>query len=908
VPDQASRPASRYTRAQIQMSLEPDAQLGTYRVIAPLGAGGMGEVWRARDAKLDRDVALKVLPARLGADPDALARFEREAKAVAALSHPNILAIHDFGQSEGTHYAVMELLEGQTLREALAGAPLSAKKATEYGRQIAEGLAAAHDKGIVHRDLKPENVFVTHDGHVKILDFGLARQGVVAKAGADTSSPTVARGTEPGTVMGTAGYMAPEQVRGEVADHRADIFAFGAVLYEMLTGRRAFERATNAETMTAILREDPATVSSIREAVPPSLERVVEHCLEKRPEARFQSARDLAFDLGGSTSVSGRSAVVAQPGRRAWSVGAAAVGTLVLGLVGGVALQRYLTPPRVTSSALEVRYLTYSGHDFSPAASPDGRSVAFRSDRDGRGRIWVKQLATGTEAPLSDGPMDDLPQFAPDGATVLFTRQTGTRSALYRVPLLGGEPRRVIDDASDATWSPDGTRIAFLRLHPAAPGKIAAASLMVAASDGSAQREVTRVDGSGILAPRWSPDGRKISLTAIGVGAGVFSLRLVDVESGTIDTAATAGLVKRPWGALWTPSGHLVVTSGQITAGTLAGTTGRILSLDPRTGRSSVLYASPDSLGRLAPLGEGGFVVESQTVRQNVSEWLTPGSGRRLTQGRAADRQPVYSPDGKWIVFSSDRTGNLDLWAVSTATGEVRQLTDDAANDWDPAFGPDGRLFWSSNRSGHFEIWTAESDGSGARQVTHDDADAENPSASPDGQWIVYGSTRPGDGGVWRARPDGSDGRVLARGLYGIPEVSPDSRYVLYMGFDADLQRSGVHVVRLADGEPVDFEIAVDKVRSTTANMGRSHWMPDGRSIAFVGQDEKGLNGVFVQDFAPGRNTSSTRRKLAGFDPELEAETFGLSRDARRVALAGREIVSSLVLVEGVEGPGRAPR
>jgi eukaryotic-like serine/threonine-protein kinase len=788
------------------MSLEPDAQLGTYRIIAPLGTGGMGEVWRARDEKLDRDVALKVLPERLASDPDALARFEREAKAVAALSHPNILAIHDFGKAEGIHYTVMELLEGQTLREALSGGPLRAKKATEYGRQIAEGLAAAHDKGIVHRDLKPENLFVTRDGHVKILDFGLARQGVVVKAGADTSSPTVARGTEPGTVMGTAGYMAPEQVRGEAADHRADIFAFGVVLYEMLAGRRAFERPTAAETMTAILREDPAPVTSLREGVPPALERVVEHCLEKRPEARFQSARDLAFDLGGSTSVSGRTTVVAETRRPRLSTAApAAAGALVLGLVGGVLLQRQLAAPQGAVSPLEVRYLTYSGHDFAPAASPDGRSVAFRSDRDGRARIWLKQLATGTEAALSDGPMDDMPQFSPDGSTILFTRQAGPRTALFRVPLLGGEPRRVVDDATDGTWSPDGTRIAFLRLHQAAPGKTAATSLMVAASDGGAPRLVTRIEGSGILAPRWSTDGRKIAMTINGVGGGSFFLRVVNVDSGVSENVP-ATLGQRPWSASWTGSGHLVYTSGQVTAGTLAGTTGRLLSLDPQSGRTSLLYASPDSLGRAARIGDRGFVIESQTVRQNISEGSIGASGRRLTQGRAADRQPVYSPDGRWTVFSSDRTGNLDLWAASTSTGELRQVTDDVANDWDPAFAPDGRLLWSSNRSGTFEIWTAESDGSAARQLTHDGVDAENPAASPDGQWIVYGSTRPGEGGIWRARADGSDASLLVRGLNGIPEVSPDGRYVLYLGFSANLQRSGVQVARFSDGEPVHFE------------------------------------------------------------------------------------------------------
>ncbi len=303
------------------MHLEQGAQLGFYRLIAPLGAGGMGEVWKARDEKLDRDVALKALPARLAADPEALARFEREAKAVATLSHPNILAIYDFGQAGGRHYAIMELLEGQTLRELLAGGPLSAKKAIEYGRQIAEGLAAAHARGIVHRDLKPENLFVTRDGHVKILDFGLARRGMAANDPGLTSSPTMARETEPGVVMGTVGYMAPEQVRGDLPDHRADIFAFGAVLYEMLAGRRAFERPTNAETMTAILHEEAPSLTSVRSTVPPALEQVVEHCLEKRPEDRFQSARDLAFALVASASGSGAAkletaAGLSRPGRR----------------------------------------------------------------------------------------------------------------------------------------------------------------------------------------------------------------------------------------------------------------------------------------------------------------------------------------------------------------------------------------------------------------------------------------------------------------------------------------------------------------------------------------------------------------------------------------------------------------
>jgi len=860
----------------------------------------MGEVYRARDAKLNRDVAIKVLPPGLAADTDARARFEREAMAVAALSHPNILAIHDFGEASGQHFAVMELLEGQTLRQALEAGPLTSKRATEYARQIAEGLAAAHAKGIVHRDLKPENVFVTRDGHVKILDFGLARQvAPIGAGGGQTTSPTMVGGTtEPGMVMGTVGYMAPEQIRGDAVDHRADIFAFGVVLFEMLAGKRPFEGATGAETMTAILREEPPPLTSLRDTVPASLERVVDHCLEKQRENRFQSARDLAFALGGAGSTSGRAPVAdaATPATpRRSSRGALVAGALLLGAAIGALGYRQFAPP-VAARPLEVRYLTYSGHDFSPAASPDSRSIAFRSERDGKGRIWLKQLATGTEVALTEGPDDSVPRFSPDGATLLFTRRTGASFSLYRISLLGGEARRVIDDALDASWSADGSHIAFMRQYPASPGKIAATGIMVAGADGSGAREVARIP-TGVIGPRWSPDGRRIVFTQTAVGSGSFSIRSADAATGTLDTIVAPAQGARPWVAEWAPDGQLLHTVGQVAAGRLAGTTGRLVALQPG-GLRTLLFASPDSLGRFAIVDADRVVVESQTVRQNVAEWAN-GTPSSLTQGRQADRQPVYSPDGKWILFTSDRSGNLDLWMVSTATGELRQITDDAADDWDPAFGPDGHLYWSSTRSsGHFEIWTAESDGSGAHQLTHDGVDAENPSVSPDGKWIVYGSTRPEEAGIWRARSDGSEPKLLARGLYGIPHISPDSQYVLYMGFSSILISTGVRVVRLTDGAPVDFELVAETVRPTSANVGRATWMPDGHGIAFLGQNDKGVNGIFVQDFVPGQNTNSTRRPLAGFDAIVDAETFAVSPDGKRVAISGREMVSSLVLLE----------
>src|SRR5664279_596311 len=279
------------------MSLAPGARLDGYEILGPLGSGGMGEVYRARDSVLKREVAIKVLPSFVSQDPDRLRRFQQEAQAAAALNHPNILAVFQFGSFEGSPYLVSELLEGETLRQLLQRGPLTVRKAIDIGVQVAHGLAAAHDKGIVHRDLKPENLFVTKDGRVKILDFGLAKLKQQAPESGDPGPTLTHQGTDPGMVLGTVGYMSPEQVRGHTADSRADIFAFGAILYEMLAGKRAFKRPTSAETMTAILNEDPPGISQIVPGPSPALLRIVQRCLEKDPEQRFHSASDLAFAL-----------------------------------------------------------------------------------------------------------------------------------------------------------------------------------------------------------------------------------------------------------------------------------------------------------------------------------------------------------------------------------------------------------------------------------------------------------------------------------------------------------------------------------------------------------------------------------------------------------------------------------
>jgi Tol biopolymer transport system component len=452
------------------MTLAPGTKLGPFEILAPLGAGGMGEVYRARDSRLGREVALKVLPESFSKDGDRLRRFEQEARAVAALNHPNILAIHDIGENIGAPFIVSELLEGSSLRVELEHGPLSARKASDYAAQIAQGLAAAHDKGVVHRDLKPENIFLTKEGRVKILDFGLAKlttkdQG--AKGPSDgltlTSSPT-----EAGMVMGTAGYMAPEQVRGAAVDSRTDIFAFGAVLYEMISGKRAFRRDTAAETMTAILKEEPPELDDLAQAVSPGLERIVRRCLEKQPEQRFQSAKDLAFALEALTGTSSRTAANAAitdaAKKTRWPLFLAAA--LALGFAVGLAVAWYrrpaATPPPTFSRVSFER-----GEVIRARFAPDGKTVFYSAKLNG-GAADTYVIR------------DDYPQSVPaglHGAVLLAISKQNQMAVLVNptyhahetwngtlatAPMGGGAPRELLENVFDADWSPDGNEMAVI--------------------------------------------------------------------------------------------------------------------------------------------------------------------------------------------------------------------------------------------------------------------------------------------------------------------------------------------------------------------------------------------------------------------------------------------------------------
>ncbi|HKR65211.1 MAG TPA: protein kinase, partial [Thermoanaerobaculia bacterium] len=699
-------------------------RLGPYQLVTEIGAGGMGRVFRALDTRLDREVAIKVLPEERWSDPSFRSRLQHEARAISSLSHPNLCALFDVG-SEPVPYLVMELLEGETLRDKLAAGTIPTRKALTWAAQIAHGLAAAHEKGLIHRDLKPENVFVTRNELVKILDFGLAKTA--------TPSLSMAR-TEPGIVMGTAHYMSPEQVRGTSIDHRSDLFSLGVVLYEMLTGLVPFRARSAVETMNAILVDELEDLGN----VPEHVDALVRRCLEKEPSRRFASAHDLAFalenaakSLGTATPTPRSIRAPSQPVTRTSNRARIAMMLAILAtiaILAALARGAFDTPP---PKAPRLRTLTYSGRDGSPAASPDGKLVAFVSSRDGASRIWLKQLADGTEAVLTSGPDDAAPRFSPDGSMLLFTRVTRGASAMYRVPVLGGEPRKLIDNAFDGDWSPDAKRIAFIRNRG---GNARFSTLCIANVDGSAAREIAASSEDDLLAPRWSPDGQRLAVTQQPRGTAGGAILVFDLRSGNrkrLVLRESHGILSAP---AWSRDGESVLYAALDELHTSVrrrhGSGAAIVRHDVDDNKAQVLFRYPHAAAdTIDLLGDGRIVFVEDVSRQNLREVaLDGGAARWLSRGMSVDRQPAYARGGTSVVFSSDRGGNVDVWELTLASGALHRVTDHPEVDWDPYASFDATtLYWSSNRTGHFEVWSASLDGVNAQQLTRDGVDAENP-------------------------------------------------------------------------------------------------------------------------------------------------------------------------------------
>jgi eukaryotic-like serine/threonine-protein kinase len=619
------------------MSIAPGTRLGPYEVVARLGAGGMGEVYRAKDARLKRDVAVKVLPESLSTDPDRLRRFELEAETAGRLNHPNILAIYDIGVHDGAPYVVSELLEGETLRDRLSAGALTVRRSLEYARDLASGLAAAHEKGIVHRDLKPENVFVTSDGRVKILDFGLAKLTQPEVAASGTTSLPTAAGTEPGVVLGTAGYMSPEQVRGAAVDHRSDIFSFGAILFEMLSGKRAFRGESAIETMSAILKEEPPEIAETGRSVPPGLERIVRHCLEKNPALRFQSARDLAFDVESlsETSAVATRVLPSQHVRRPALLPVLA-GVVMLGIVAAGA---YLIGNRTSRARFPAfQRLTFqNGNVFFARFAPDGQTIVYSAAWDGAPYHLFSTRPGGAESRSLGLPPAYILSISRDGEMAVVLNPTGALGVgtLARLPLAGGAPRAVLQDVRLASWAPDGKSLAVTRLV------------------GGRQRVEypvgkTLYETEGFVNDlRISPDGNRLAIEetlARGYTGGTGWIGFLD-RAGKRTTLYTGWV--RNCGLGWSPDGKEVWFATPDQSGAF-----RDVLASSRPGDTRMLMRVPGPFTLHDVSREGRLLFTRETARQNARSGIVGEKTERTLSWLDESIVADLSRDGRTLLFS----------------------------------------------------------------------------------------------------------------------------------------------------------------------------------------------------------------------------------------------------------------
>ena len=753
------------------MTLNPGTKVGPYVIIAAIGAGGMGEVYRARDERLGRDVALKILPTIFAQDADRLRRFEQEARAVAALNYPNILAIHDLGEHDGAPFLVSELLEGRSLRAELESGPLPPRKAIDYAAQIAQGLAAAHEKSIVHRDLKPENIFITREGRVKILDFGLAKLAGKTDGSPDAAYQTLTSApTEAGVVMGTAGYMAPEQVRGAAVDSRTDIFAFGSVLYEMVSGQRAFRRDTAAETMTAILKEDPPELSALAHPVSPGLERIILRCLEKQPEQRFQSAKDLAFALealSGTTSKSAANAAIDNAATKSRKPLSVAAGAAMLGLLAGAGIAWYLRPrPAPVPTFLRASF--HKGEVMRARYAPDGKTIVYSAQLNAEPadtyiirEDYPESISAGLRGAV-------LLSISRQGQLAVLTKphyfaHTQWMGTLATTPMGGTAPREVLENVEDADWAPNGSDLAIID------------------HDGKNWRleyplgKILLQGANWISDARVSPDGESVA----------FFRHPPNVDDRgdvlLIDRAGQTRTISEGWesleGLAWSPSGKEVWFSAAdtgeqycIRAVTLAGkvrtvhcgtAATRIQDITP-SGRS--LVATDEPRVSMVLLEHGG-------KEERDLSWLDNAYNPRLTRDgsvllftdqsvlaggnysvyvrKTDDSAPVrigtggfgadISPDGKWVlvVLAGAMDGSLQVVPVGPGQSSAFHW-DNFQPVWGGWFPDSEHLLLQGRQSGENRgLFVTDRHGTPPKFVSA--STAGRPEVSPDGNSVLVG-------------------------------------------------------------------------------------------------------------------------------------------------------------------------
>lgn len=856
------------------MPLTAQTKFDHYEIVAPLGKGGMGEVYKARDTRLNREVAIKVLPGEIAHDVERLRRFEQEAKAVGALNHPNILTVFDFGTHEEHPYIVMELLEGEELREALDNGALPTRKAMGYAQQIANGLSAAHAKNIVHRDLKPANLFVTTDGRVKILDFGLAKLRQPRRGEEESTlslpSDNEAPNTDPGVVMGTVGYMSPEQVQGQTADHRSDIFSFGVILYEMLSGQRAFTGGSMVETMHAILKNEPPEFGESNAKVSPQLDKIVRRCLEKKPERRFQTASDLGFALE-ALSVphsSGASRTEAVPAldtaartkrggwrdyRLAWLTAAAFI-LATLGLTWA-----HFTRQPISNEARVMKLAINPPENASfdnIAISPDGRWLAFTAATGGKVQLWVRAL-DATEANVLPGTEGArFPFWSPDSHWIAFF----AANKLKKIEVSGGPAQPLCDVTipSGGAWNRDGV-IILSRASGLYRVSATGGELTVLTTPDRARQEI------GHLHPSFLPDGQHFLYS---IGSGQKETR--GIYLGSLDGKLKQRLLSDISSAVYAPPGFLLFR------------------------REEALLAQPFDAdkrqlsGELFPVAErvGHDPLHRQRLNVSVSDngvlVLDPHGNRLSRQLLWLDRagkqtgslgeewraytKPWLAPDEKrFVAERADANGTLDLWLADVSGANATRFTFDPGNDIYPVWSPDGkRIVWLSTREDPFRLYQKAASGAGQEELLFN-SNGVPTDWSGDGRFILYTQYNPKTKqDVWVLPLDGAQQPfpfLQTEAYEGGAQLSPDGRWLAY-GSD-ESGRFEVYVQRFPDHSG-------KRQVSTGGGLG-PHWRRDGKELFYymadgklmalpVGSGESFEMGTAVAlfEFRSGSNSSFT--------------------------------------------------
>jgi serine/threonine protein kinase/Tol biopolymer transport system component len=937
-----------------------------YKIVSQLGEGGMGEVYLAQDTKLDRKIALKVLPADVVSNRDRMERFVREAKSAAALNHPHIAHIYEIGESgssptvrQGVHFIAMEYIDGETLRENIHRHKVPLAKLLKYLTQVAEGLAKAHAAGIVHRDLKPDNIMITSDGFAKILDFGLAKLVEPQRPfdSGDAGSSEIATAVMqqhsiPGMVMGTAGYMSPEQAQGKTKaiDHRSDIFSFGCILFEAATGKRAFEGKDVLDSLHKIVHAPTPQIKEINPAAPDELQRIVRRCLAKEPEKRYQSIKEVAIELEelqqelkssseleysaqptssgavppvGSTQTEGlhssasgmvsigtaRSAssaeyLVSEIKRHKRGLLLALVALVVL--VAGVAFGLYKwTGQRQRGGAsqpLKITRLTSTGKATSAAISPDGKYVVYAQDEEGQESLWMAQVAVSSNVQIVPPAQANYwgITFSRDGNFIYYVRvdKDNPLGALYQAPALGGNPRKLlVNIASPVTFSPDGKQLAFIRAFK----NENESALMIANADGTDEKElVTRKVPNNNFSgtePAWSPDGKIIAFGQEDVKGGnyrnVVAVRVADGTEQPMTTKRWEGNYAPRIAWLSDNSGVLVTASEQ------AGNGAQIWFVAWPGGEARQVTNALNSYIDLSMTADSGTLAAVQSeavINLWVSQTADLSRTRQITSGVGRNdgtRGIAWAPDGK-IVYFSLAGGRQNIWMIDADGRGNKQLSADARRNRDPAVSPDGRyVVWQSNRTGNTNIWRMDIDGGALRQLTQS-VEASSPRISPDGKWVVYQdhSNRGRRTTLWKVPIDGGTPMQLTETDSDWQVISPDGKLIAYTYSDEASGQIKIALIPFEGGPPASVFDLPPESRVSGTRISPIQWTPDGHALAFI-HTSGGVSNIWTQPV-----DGSAQKQLTDFKDQ-RIFNFAWSRDGKQLALSRGVFNADVVLITG---------